>query len=308
MDRIFEAMSTAPEQSFADFIHSAHASDGVKRAATSYIEGFNAADRNQVSVEWLNSETAGSDEIQGDRLFRVLSGYDAVAQHLARGLDLALSSEARRIRWTPGDVRVETATSKFRASAAVVAVPFAVLERERLQIEPEPRNLNAARDAIATGNAIRITFRFEKAPWADAAPQLSFLHGEADFPVWWTAWPVRTPVITGWAAGPKADALAGQSQEQLRSVALESLAHLLGKDPGEPQAAWLHDWANDPFALGAYTYVRVNGMRAHERLRDLIEDTICFAGEALATAHMGTVHGAIASGIEAARKIVAALR
>jgi monoamine oxidase len=94
------------------------------------------------------------------------------------------------------------------------------------------------------------------------------------------------------------DGISGESE--LKSIALESLRKLLGEDPGEVEAAWLHDWSRDSLALGAYSYVRAGGLSAAEALRNPVEDTIYFAGEALAGGHMGTVHGAIESGIRAA--------
>lgn len=304
MGRIFHEMSRAPEQSFADFINNVRAPEEAKRAATGFVEGFNAANKDLVSVKWLNAEDAASDEIDGDRAFRVLAGYDRVAAYLARDLDIRLSTEVMQIRWRRGEAEIFTPSGEFRCAKVVIAVPFAILNRQRLQIDPDPPALGAARAAIVTGNAIRITFRFPRAIWANIAPDISFIHGGADFPVWWTAYPVQTPVITGWAAGLGADALAGRSEADLKRIALRSLRGLLGEDPGEPEGAWMHDWRNDPFSLGAYSYVRVNGMAAHAQLRGPVESTLWFAGEALATGHMGTVHGAISSGIAAAQSIL----
>ena len=303
--RVFEAMSRAPEQSFADFIAGVPASEDVKRAATAYVEGFNAARKEQVSVAWLNQEDEASEEINGDRSFRILAGYDSVARHLARDLDVRLSTEVTEIRWNPGDVLLSTSRGSIRAKKALVAVPLALLHHGRVRITPEPASLIAARNAIATGNALRITFRFAEAKWAKAAPHVSFMHGGSDFPVWWTAYPVNTPVITAWAAGPNADALAGRSESELKQIAIESLRTLLGEDPGEVEAAWLHDWSRDPLALGAYSYVRAGGLSAAEALRKPVENTIYLAGEALAGGHMGTVHGAIQSGIRAAECVAA---
>ncbi|HWD98111.1 MAG TPA: NAD(P)/FAD-dependent oxidoreductase, partial [Bryobacteraceae bacterium] len=309
MDRIFDEMSRAPEQSFAQFIAGAHASADAKRAATSFVEGFNAAHKEQVSVAWLNEEQKVSDEIQGDRSFRVLAGYGAVCGRLAENLDIRLSTEVSRIRWSPGDVQIETARGEsFRCARALIAVPFAGLRCGRPQLDPEPPSLAAARGAIATGSALRVTFRFAESPWNKAAPHLSFLHGDAAFPVWWTAFPVAAPVITGWAAGPNADALAGRSPAELQKIALDSLHKLLGEHPGSPEAAWFHDWSADPFALGAYSYVRTGGLAALAKLQKPVENTICFAGEALAVGHMGTVHGALESGIEAAAALAASVR
>jgi monoamine oxidase len=135
---------------------------------------------------------------------------------------------------------------------------------------------------------------------------MSFLQGDAPFRVWWTQHPVIASVITGWAAGPRALALRGKTPDELRDVALDSLRKILDADPGEPVASYFHDWAADPWSRAAYSYVRVNGMAAQRAFGLPIEGTLCFAGEAAApeAGHVGTVHGAIASGIAAARRLV----
>jgi len=305
MDRVFEAMSQAPEQSFAEFIAGISTAEEIKRSATAYVEGFNAARKEDVSIAWLNQEEKASEQIGGDRSFRVLAGYDAVGRHLARDLDIRLSTEVREIRWSPGNVFVQTSGGSIHAAKVIVAVPLPLLRSGRVRITPEPPSLSHTANAIATGNALRITFRFAEARWAKATPHMSFIHGDVDFPVWWTAYPVNTPVITAWAAGPKADTLAGRPESELKQIAIESLRKLLGEDPGEVEAAWFHDWSRDPLALGAYSYVRTNGLAATEALRNPVERTIYFAGEALAGGHMGTVHGAIESGIRAAQHVAA---
>jgi monoamine oxidase len=293
--KVFEAMSRAPEQSFADFIAGVDGSVEVKAAATGFVEGFNAALKEDVSVEWLNQET---DDEPG---FRVLSGYDAVPNFLARGLDIRYSTPVRRLRWKRGEVVAETDRGEFRGAQAIVTAPLAAM----CEIDPEPEALRRARAAIAAGQAIRITFRFRDAVW-DQHPRMSFLQGDAPFRVWWTQHPVIASVITGWAAGPRALALRGKTPDELRDVALDSLRKILDADPGEPVASYFHDWAADPWSRAAYSYVRVNGMAAQRAFGLPIEGTLCFAGEAAApeAGHVGTVHGAIASGIAAARRLV----
>jgi len=148
-----------------------------------------------------------------------------------------------------------------------------------------------------------VTLRFRQAAW-QRHPRLSFIHGDAPFPVWWTQYPVEVPVITGWAAGPRALELRGKSESELIETARQSLAAILEEDPGEPLAAYFHDWESDPWARAAYSYVRVNGLQAVRALACPVQKTLCFAGEALAIAAMGTVHGAIASGRDAARALL----
>jgi monoamine oxidase len=94
--------------------------------------------------------------------------------------------------------------------------------------------------------------------------------------------------------------------------ALDSLARLLGVARAvvdrQIVASDTHDWAADPFARGAYSYVRVGGIDAQAVLASPIEDTLFFAGEATELAgHQATVHGALFAGQRAADEVLNSL-
>jgi monoamine oxidase len=105
--------------------------------------------------------------------------------------------------------------------------------------------------------------------------------------------------------GTKSRRTAGCNAEQLKQIALSSLRGIPDGNPGEPEGAWLHNWCADPWSLAAYSFVCVGGMAAQQKLCDPVEDTLYFAGEAVApSGHLGTVHGALVSGIHAATMAV----
>jgi monoamine oxidase len=143
---------------------------------------------------------------------------------------------------------------------------------------------------------------------------MSFLQGaDEHFPIWWTTMPVRTPVIVGWAGGPRAWAMSGLPEEEVVYRAVASLARYLGMTKGRVAravtAAWTYDWGADPLARGAYSWPLVGGSAAAKTLARAVEQTLFFAGEATdAGGRNGTVHGAIASGERAARQVLAARR
>jgi monoamine oxidase len=73
-------------------------------------------------------------------------------------------------------------------------------------------------------------------------------------------------------------------------------------------AAWTHNWRDDPFARGAYSYLVVGGTDAPTKLSRPLEQTLFFAGEATdPEGRTGTVHGAIATGRRAAEQLLGAL-
>lgn len=198
----------------------------------------------------------------------------------------------------------------------MITVPLGVLQAGSIRFHPELPDLLAAIGGLEMGQALRITLRFREPFWErrEGLSDLGFIHSGAEpFPTWWTALPVHVPMITGWAAGPAAERLAGLGESVILERALSTLATLLGvsrSDLGCLLEAWyFHDWQSDPYAQGSYSYVLVGGSSAQEKLATPVEETLYFAGEAVDTeGHSGTVHGAIASAERAAEAILESRR
>lgn len=317
-DRLLDGMSAAPEQSFQEYLDQADGSPDARRAAAAYVEGFNAARRELISVRSLAESEQASAAIEGDRNFRPAAGYRSLIDLLWREADparrvLRLATPVRAIRWRKGFVRVEAADAPaFEAARAIVTLPLGVLQSRDVAIDPEPAILRDACAGLVMGHAARIVMRFRRPVWEDRNEirDAGFLLSDAPFfPTWWTTLPVRTPVITGWSGGPAAESAPADPVEWVEP-ALRSLAAIVGTDAAalhEQLEAWdAHNWSADPYSRGAYSYVRIGGVPAQERFGDPVEDTLYFAGEAVHSGgHIGTVHGALASGERAARLILA---
>jgi len=133
---------------------------------------------------------------------------------------------------------------------------------------------------------------------------VAFFHNaRAPFPTFWTPLPMRAPLLTAWAGGPKAARLAGSGKRRLIAQALTSVRSVFSGMP-DPASAFVQDWAKDPFARGGYSYVRVGGERARAELAAPLEGTLYFAGEASEAEEPGTVAAALQSGQRAAREIM----
>jgi monoamine oxidase len=171
------------------------------------------------------------------------------------------------------------------------------------------------------GQVIKVMLRFREPFWdelsipgedekPDDLKDLTFIHAPAELlPTWWTQFPVRTPVLAGWAGGTRAEKLSVESDDSLLDHALESLTHIFGVSKGLLEGSlaefYTHNWQRDPLAAGAYSYIPVGGVDAASQLARPVDDTIFFAGEATnEVGHHGTVHGALATGIRAAREIL----
>jgi monoamine oxidase len=229
---------------------------------------------------------------------------------------------AEEVHWERGRVRVECSSpagsrlGTIAATSLVVTLPVGVLQAPAgtpgaVRFDPPlPRGHQRALDLLAMGQVVKLTLRFRERPWP---PTVGFLRapGEA-VPTWWTAQPFDEPHIVGWCGGPRAAELLALGESHVLERGLVSLARVLGVSRSRIErdlaAWWMHDWSGDPFSRGAYAFARVGGARAGPRLSAAVGGTLFFAGEATCDAQeAGTVHGAIASGRRAARRILAAV-
>jgi monoamine oxidase len=67
----------------------------------------------------------------------------------------------------------------------------------------------------------------------------------------------------------------------------------------------MHDWQNDPFTFGAYSYAPAGGLDCSATMAEPVDNTLFFAGEHTdTTGHWGTVHGALRSGLRAVGQVL----
>jgi len=301
-----------------------HLSTRARTFARRRVEGYDAAHADRASARAIIEEWAGEDESASASHFRPLDGYGPMLEWLAGALDrdrvrLALQTVVHAVHWRRGRVEVEALSGgrPMLASArrAVVTLPLGVLQLSRrapgaVRFSPALTAKRKALRCLAPSPVIKVALRFRTAWWeslgrgryADAA----FLRVPgAPFPSFWTALPVRAPLLIAWAGGPRATRLSGAGAPAIIRRAEHSLRSLFGGRSSRPEAAYVHDWQEDPYARGAYSYVRVGGAGARKALAAPIGDTLYFAGEAADfEGEHGTVAGALQSGTRAALRIL----
>jgi monoamine oxidase len=330
MDRVGRVLEEArdlgdSDRSVADYLESRSDADRDTLAlAKGYIEGFHAGDTRNMSLQGLvHAESATS--AAGESQFRLGVGYDVIVEWIRQQLpesrvQIQLGTVVNEIRWTRGQVEVDIRTAAGEAQTvagvqAIVTLPLGVLKAPHgapgaVRFTPALDDKAAALERLEMGAILRLVLWFDAALWP--MPDLSFLHDPSGLlPIWWTRAPVQAPVLTGWVGGPRAAELAQDAPDRVLHRALDSLAHALGLESGKVRShlreKHYHDWIGDPFSRGAYSYVAVGGLGAAARLAKPLEGTLFFAGEAtVADGHLGTVHGAIASGYRAAREALEA--
>jgi monoamine oxidase len=279
----------------------------LRGMARNFVEGYHAAHADRISA--LALALSDQEQSAGHRQFRIVDGYDKVAQWLRAGIDparseLRLNTVASHVRWSEGEVVVD---EQFRASALVVTVPIGVLKSGTLRFDPPLAEKERVIAKLDAGHVVKIVFHFRESWWPK---DTTFVRTNDRFmPTWWTLAPLRAPILTGWAGGHAADALLAERTPARIDRALDAMASAFAKKRATLDellaGAYTHDWEADPFSRGAYSYALVGGSRAHRALAKPIASTLFFAGEATNSEETGTVAGAIESGRRAAREVLA---
>jgi monoamine oxidase len=317
--RLYQALAAVTtDMPFSEFLekHFGGAEyEQLRHSITRRVEGYDAADPHRVSTLALRDEWLGQTRHdQG----RVAEGYGAMIDFLAaeclrHGVTLRLGAAVAAVESAPGGgivARIRDGTL-VAAGAAILAVPPPLLHEIAL---PAPARAKAAATAdIGFGNVVKLLLRFARPWWAHHGGQdlsdLGFLFSAAAVPTWWTQYPARHPVLTGWYAGPKADKVAALDEGDLVAMGLASLAEIFGlareRLATELVAARALNWGADPFARGAYSYATPKTRAAQAMLQRPDGSGIFFSGEALYTGpDMGTVEAALASGKATARAVL----
>jgi monoamine oxidase len=308
---------------FAEYLrrHKGGSAD-ARKFAISFVQGFDAADPNIVSAQSIAAEQEGLGDVENETQFRPLGGYASLIHWIHQSLNprrvtLKLNTPVTEIRWRRNHIQVRSGhKTTFTAKRVLITIPLGILHDPRaLRFTPEISDWRDHASRLAFGSVVKAILRFHRPFWEDDKNlrDTTFLHNPtAKFPTFWTARPLRAPILTAWAGGPSAVALCGLTREQTLRAALESLSPLVRRSPRSLenllQQFFYCDWLADPFARGAYSYVAVNGMTARSHLSKPIDNTLFFAGEALdISGQASTVAGALASGQRAARQLLSVI-
>jgi monoamine oxidase len=320
IDAVLAHASGGEDESFQHLVDRIQVDPAIKARSLGMVEGYHAADPAKMSVQALADNTSADERPGGERQFRFGQGYDglvnALFQQVAGELcTLQLNTVGTAVAWRRKHVVVRTAAGdEVSAPHLVSTVPLGVLKAGAIDFSPRLPEKEDALRRLEMGDAARLSLQFEGEPWVGHASfsEDGFLvTGEPPFPVWWISRPAPWPVVTGWAGGRRAGELARLTEGERVRVGLEALARVLGADVErlrrELRGGFSYDWRGDPFARGAYSYAGVGGRHAGAELAVPVDETIFFAGEATQSdGRNATVHGAIASGMRAAREIAGA--
>jgi monoamine oxidase len=296
----------------------------LKNTIKGFVQGYDAADTQRASTFAFREEWLKEDEwIQ----YRVNGGYGLLVEFLKKefekeGGKIILSEVVKEIRWRSGQAEIISGQNRIYVSSKVITtVPLGVFCTKEgsvghIKYTPAvPKKIKAAKE-MGFGPVIKIVLCFEEPFWVHDAiekntgmdmDKVGFIFSDAIVPTWWTQFPKDTAMLTGWLGGPKTEQYKTASEENILAEALNSLSSIfkMEVDVLRKKLKKYHvaNWIADPFTRGAYTYETPETKNARMMLKQPVENTLFFSGEALHHADVGTVEAALSSGLEVAKQI-----
>jgi monoamine oxidase len=203
-------------------------------------------------------------------------------------------------------------TTALTCRQLVLTVPIGVLQSGTVRIEPAvPAPTQRAIDSLEMGQVVVVPMIFSEPFWKDDQVPGAWLDpaGRRSFMF---AHPLGKGGggVSGWFAGAAAQELSSAGPEAGIARVLRWLEEASGQQGIADKLAWHHfqDWSREEYTLGSYSVTRPGGHGQRAVLKEPIENTLYFAGEATAPPpHYQTVHGAYLSGKRVAAQVAAAL-
>ncbi len=307
-------------QAFLDKYFPNESDRELRQSIKRFIEGYEAADAYRASILAMREDILGDDF---ESQYRPEGGYTPIVRFLhgklrSAGGAVVLSAVVKEIAHQPGNVTVTTAHGKaYRAKKLLVTLPLGVLQAPpeaiaAVKFLPQiNRHLNALQQ-LGNGKVLKVLLEFDEIFKQEQASQLqgiAFLFSEERIPTWWTQAPEYTGLLTGWLGGPGTDAFKDLDEEKILATALHSLATILGTQEAQLRsrlkAHYIANWQAEPFTLGAYSYATPERGAALKILREPVNNTIYFGGEAIYEGpYTGTAEAALTSAVNVVKEML----
>ena len=311
-----------PDISLTEFLARQNPSPGGRRLVELLHAHAYAADSDEIGIRGPAEEERRSSEEYGYRNFRLDAGYTELfrrrsAQYFDR---IRTGVRVSAVRRTDSGVRIEAFVgdsrepTTFVAPAVVVTVPLGVLKAGSILFEPPlPAEKTTAIRRIAFGMGYALQLRLGGRELTERLGDFSMVWagGATTFHRPQVRRSITSEVLTAFTVGREARRRAQMGFRERIDATLAELTEALpvGTSVSSVTAHSVHLWPEDPFALGAYSFLPVDvGVAERQTLAEPVDNVIFFAGEATHfQGESATVHGAIETGYRAAEQVHRAL-
>ncbi len=291
VDDVMDALGLAPDLRDALMarieISSAHAAEGLSASVLDHLASFDPLPSG-----------------------RVVGGNQRLAFCLADGLRDAvhLRTPVRRVEWDDAGVLVRTDAGEVAADRVILALPLPVLRN--LEVRPElPQAVAAALARTSYGHAAKL-----QVPLLEPVATSAVMSIPGRYWSWTlTAGPAES---AGGDGGPEpvlpavhcfAGSTAALERLEVATGSARWVGDLAALRPElnlSVEGALMTTWADDPWALGAYSAAGLRSRPGDDEVVAAPVGPLILCGEWTAGAWSGLMEGALRSGLRAARELI----
>ena len=235
----------------------------------------------------------------------VEAGFGALIAAWAADVAVVTGTPVHRIDRHGHALGLETPHGTLRANAAILTPSTDVLLSGGLRLDPAmPDDLADALAGVPLGAANKVALAFDRDVFglehATAVHQPAAPDG-CNFQIR----PFGRNMAIAHSGGPLARALEQAGPDVMTAFARDQLSAMFGSTlERHLRASATTAWGRDPWIRGGYSVCRPGRAHDRERLLHPVEERIWLAGEACSLRAFGTVGGAHASGVAAARSAI----
>lgn len=246
----------------------------------------------------------GMDMGGGDVLFP--NGFDAITNFLAIGLNIKMETIVQTVSYTETGVTIITDKGEYTGDRVIVTVPLGVLKAGDITFSPAlPSDKLQSISALGSGVLNKVWLEFPSVFWDNTTIHNYFSTPKGRFNEWvnWHKASGETHLL-GFNAGQYGLEIESKSDDEIVAEAMTILRAMWGADIPSPTNRVITRWNSDPFAKGAYSFIKV-GSTIDDRatLAKSVSNRVFFAGEATSTDNAATTNGAYNTGLREAQKI-----
>jgi monoamine oxidase len=255
-------------------------------------------DIDQVSCIEVASFGAGPD-------IPILDGYGNLVAAWGAEIPVSLNTKVERIDYSSKGVSVETTRGTMQARTVLSTVSNGILASAEIEFTPAlPDWKIEAVQGLPTGTLNKICIHFDEDVFG---PDGRGFHvnchqdaGAAGFEA--SVMGQNTAIV--FIGGRQAIWLEKQGQQASHEYAVDQVAEVFGSDIGKHVTRSIATaWTTDPWTRGSYSCALPGHGHQRVELARPLENRLFFAGEATTVGDHGCCHGALRSGIRAAREI-----
>ena len=202
----------------------------IKPLALSQFDEVELASEYGANADDLSAWWGTEEGSQGEDLL-VVGGYGSLADNLAKGLDIRMSTAVRDVSWNDNGVKLVLVDgAPLGCDRVIITVPLGVLAAGDMSFNPPlPKTHQTAIDTMGTGLLDKVWFVFPEQFWSNE----SLIWNRVDEPgtsfrEWYNLAPLTgKPVLLALHGGRTARAWAERSDEEVRVAGMTALQQFI---------------------------------------------------------------------------------